>query len=131
MRRSGRWVTSPAERFREPGTFRATSAEDETATAAERPAVLVLDPAGKPEHGRISAMGSAPKARRGCWKVGEKDLGVRPVKVGELHLNRHWGGNFTYTSTRSSTFQIGVSQSGDNWKLGGSVSLGDEVSGEG
>ena len=111
-------MTSPAERFREPGTFHATSVEDEAATnAAERPAVLVLDPAGKPEPGRFSAMESVPKARRGCWKVGEKDLGVRPVKVGELHLNRHWGGNFTYTSTRSSSFQIGVSQSGDNWKL--------------
>jgi hypothetical protein len=128
-RRSGRWVTSPAERFREPGTFRATSAEDETAIATERPAVLVLDPAGKPEPGRISAMG-APKARRGCWKVGEKDLGIRPVKVGELHMNRHWGGNFVYTSTKTSSFQIGVSRSGDNWKLGGSVTLGDEISNE-
>ena len=130
-RRSGRWVTSPAERFREPGSFQPMSADDvAAASAGERPAVLVLDPAGKPEPGRFSAMGSVPKARRGCWKVGEQDLGVRPVKVGELHLNRHWGGNFTYTSTRSSSFQIGVSRSGDNWKLGGSVSLGDEISGE-
>jgi hypothetical protein len=129
-RRSGRWVTSPAERFREPGTFRATSTEDEAATAAERPAVLVLDPAGKPEQGHFSAMGSVPKARRGCWNVGEKDLGVRPVKVGELHLNRHWAGNFTYTSTKTSSFQIGVSRSGDNWKMGGSVTLGDEISGK-
>ena len=130
-RRPGRWVTSPAERFREPGTFHAMSADDAAAAReAERPAVLVLDPTGKPEPGRFSAMGSVPKARRGCWNVGEKDLGVRRVKVGELHLNRHWAGNFTYTSTKTSSFQIGVSRSGDNWKLGGSVSLGDEVSGE-
>ena len=130
-RRSGRWVTSPADRFSAPDSLRAMSAEEEAATnGAERPAVLVLDPAGKPEPGRFSAMGSVPKARRGCWKVGEKDLGVRPVKVGELHLNRHWGGNFTYTSTKTSSFQIGVSRSGDNWKLGGSVSLGDEISNE-
>jgi hypothetical protein len=127
--RAGRWVTSPAERFREPGTYRAASVEDQVTTEAERPAVLVLEPGAKPEPGRFAAA-AVPKARRGCWKVGEKDLGVRPVKVGELHLNRHWGGNFTYTSTRSSSFQIGVSQSGDHWKLGGSVSLGDEVSGE-
>lgn len=130
-RRSGRWVTSPAERFREPGTFRAASVEKgATAKATERPAVLVLDPEVGAEKDRFTAFGSVPKARRGCWKVGEKDLGVRPVKVGELHLNRHWGGNFTYTSTRSSSFQIGVSRSGDNWKLGGSVTLGDEVSDE-
>lgn len=130
-RRSGRWVTSPAERFRKPGTFQAMSVEDEAAVGTERPAVLVLDPAGKPEPGRISAMGkSVPKARRGCWKVGEKDLGKRPVKVGELHLNRHWAGEFTYTSTKTSSFQIGVSRSGDNWKLGGSVTLGDEISDE-
>ncbi|HEV3364922.1 MAG TPA: hypothetical protein VG795_12435, partial [Acidimicrobiia bacterium] len=128
--RTGRWVTSPAERFREPGTYRALSVEDEaTANEAERPAVLVLEPGAKAERGRFVAA-EVPKARRGCWNVGEKDLGVRPVKVGELHLNRHWGGNFTYTSTRSSSFQIGVSRSGDNWKLGGSVSLGNEVSGE-
>jgi hypothetical protein len=128
--RRGRWVTSPAERFREPGTYRAASVEDEaTAGEAERPAVLVLEPAGKAEPGRFSAA-SVPKARRGCWAAGEKDLGVRGVKVGELHLNRHWGGNFTYTSTKSSSFQIGVSRSGDNWKLGGSVSLGNEISGE-
>ena len=130
-RRPGRWVTSPAERFREPGTYRAASVEDGAmASEAERPAVLVLDPEVGAEKGRFAAYGSVPKARRGCWNVGEKDLGVRPVKVGELHLNRHWGGNFTYTSTRSSSFQVGVSRSGDNWKLGGSVSLGDEVSGE-
>jgi hypothetical protein len=126
-RRSGRWVTSPADRLRDPGTFRAMSAEEES---AERPAVLVLDPAGKPEPGRFTAMGSVPKARRGCWKVGEKDLGVRPVKVGELHLNRHWAGNFTYTSTKTSSFQIGVTRSGDNWKMGGSVTLSDEISGK-
>jgi hypothetical protein len=114
-RRAGRWVTSPAERFREPGTYRAASVEDEVTTEAERPAVLVLEPGVKPEPGRF-APAEVPKARRGCWNVGEKDLGVRPVKVGELHLNRHWGGNFTYTSTRSSSFQIGVSRGGDNWK---------------
>jgi hypothetical protein len=130
-RRSGRWVTSPAERFREPGTFRAASVEEgETAKATERPAVLVLDPEVGAEKGRFTALESVPKARRGCWKVGEKDLCVRPVKVGELHLNRHWGGNFTYRSTRSSSLQIGVSRSGDNWKLGGSVTLSDEISGE-
>ena len=128
--RAGRWVTSPAERFREPGTYRAASVENETTAAdAERPAVLVLEPGAKPEPGRFTAA-EVPKARRGCWSVGEKDLGVRPVKVGELHLNRHWGGNFTYTSTRSSSFQIGVSRGGYNWKLGGSVSMSDEVSDE-
>jgi hypothetical protein len=130
-RRPGRWVSSPAERFREPGTYRAASVQEgETATATERPAILVLDPEGEAEKGQFTAYGSTPTARRGCWKVGEKDLGVRPVKVGELHMNRHWGGNFTYTSTKTSSFQIGVAREGDNWKLGGSVTLGDEISNE-
>src|SRR5688572_19332673 len=76
-RRAGRWMTGPADRFPQPGTYRVASVEDEaTATDAERPAVLVLEPGAKPEPGRFAAA-EVPKARRGCWNVGEKHIGVR------------------------------------------------------
>ena len=129
-RRPGRWVTSPAERFREPGTYRAASVEDgPTADEAERPAVLVLEPGGKAEKGRFSAMRMAPKpgavagtSGRRIWACGSQGWRAppQPALGRQLHLHEH---EVVQLPDRRFAKR-------DNWKLGGSVSLGDEISGE-
>jgi hypothetical protein len=52
-----------------------------------------------------------------------KEIGISPVAVGELHLGDAWGGTFGYTSTRSTSFQVGVSSAGHGWHVGGSESM--------
>lgn len=125
----GLWVTSPAERFatRDQGGYRTAAVdgqEAELVDPAERPSVLVLSRGGF----RPTSKGAAPtRAGRspeaGCSVSSSKDIGVSPIEVGELHLNGKWGGEFTYTNTRTTSFQIGVSQDGGPWKVGGSVSM--------
>jgi len=125
----GRWVTTPAERLAaEQGEIRALSAdakEDPAEVANEHPSVLVLRNQG--ERG-FSAQGSIPKpdkpADRNCLGVTKAEQvgdGIN-TKVGEVHLERDWTGNFSYSSTRSSSFQVGVRQGGQGWGVGGSTS---------
>ncbi|HET9770401.1 MAG TPA: hypothetical protein VFS16_05890 [Acidimicrobiia bacterium] len=124
--RRGRWVTTPAERLAaERGEIRALSAdadEDPAQVAMERPTKMVLS--GHGERG-VSAQG-APKpskpADRNCMALLEsKDLDVHFTKVGEVHADRQWGGFFQYSTTRSTSFQVGVRQGG-GWAVGGSTS---------
>jgi hypothetical protein len=116
----GRWVTSPADLFATDRGYRTASAADEDPGAAseeERPSVLVLSPRGRDRN--FSAKGVTD----GCGLSDSKDLGVKPVAVGELFLERAWGGTFNYTNTKTTSFQIGVSESGKDWRVGGSVSM--------
>jgi hypothetical protein len=125
----GRWITTPAERLAaERGEIRALSAdakEDPADVASERPPVMVLSNPG--ERG-FSAQGSIPNpdkpADRNCLGVTKAEQvgdGI-DTKVGEVHLDRDWTGNFSYSSTRSSSFQVGVRQGGPGWGVGGSTS---------
>jgi hypothetical protein len=128
-RAKGRWITTPAERLAaEQGEIRALSAdahEDRADIANEHPPVMVLSNRG--ERG-FSAKGSIPNpdkpADRNCLGVTRAEQvgdGIN-TKVGEVHLDRDWTGNFSYSSTRSSSFQVGVRQAGGGWALGGSTS---------
>lgn len=125
--RRGRWVTTPAERFAAEGDeIRALSvdaAEDPTQVANERPTTMVLSGQGE---SRISAQGKPPlpkPADRNCMALLEsQDLDVHFTKVGELHAEKDWSGHFEYTSTRSTSFQVGVRQGGGPWAVGGSTS---------
>jgi hypothetical protein len=125
----GRWVTTPAERLAaEDGEIRALSAdanEDAAEVATEHPAVMILSGRGDRP---ISAQGSAPwpdkPADRNCMTVlKSEEIGNGiDTKVGEVHLDRDWTGNFSYSSTRSSSFQVGVRQAGRGWAVSGSTS---------
>ncbi|MGH9000744.1 MAG: hypothetical protein ACRDY7_15300 [Acidimicrobiia bacterium] len=122
----GRWVTTPAERELAPGRTRAFRAaadqgEPPEAVAVERPAVMTLSPSGEM---RVSAQGAtvAPRIPMCAGPQKTKNMGVHPVDVGELHLNRDWTGKFEYRSTSSTSFQVGVHQDGKGWSVGGSTS---------
>ena len=124
--RKGRWVTTPAERLAaEAGEIRALSAdatEDPAKVATERPATMVLSGHGEP---RFTAQGVPwrnPSDRNCMGLLESKDLDVALTKVGELHAERDWSGYFEYTSARSTSFQVGVRQSGQGWSVGGSTS---------
>jgi hypothetical protein len=39
-----------------------------------------------------------------------------------MHLEQGWSGKFSYATTSSSSFQVGVRQEGQGWSLGGSTS---------
>jgi hypothetical protein len=83
---------------------------------------MVLSGHGEP---RFSAQGVPweKPADRNCMTVLEsKDLDVQYTKVGELHADRDWSGYFEYTTTRSTSFQVGVRQAGQGWSVGGSTS---------
>jgi hypothetical protein len=125
--RRGRWVTTPAERVAaEQGEIRALSAdaaEHPAEVAKERPTTMVLSGQGEP---RFSAQG-APKpdkpSDRNCMALLEsRDLDVHFTKVGEVHADRDWSGYFEYTSSRSTSFQVGVRPAGQGWSVGGSTS---------
>lgn len=127
----GRWVTNPGDLLAgvsETKAFRASEAESVAATAQERPNVLVVsDSPGK----TFAPMSDPSHSPDPGWCVGPKetkDIGVSPVGVGELHLNRNWGGLFSYTNTKNTSFQIGVSQDGKSWRAGGSKSMGKNSS---
>lgn len=128
----GRWVTSPAELLVPPaghgrGFQPASVDEEEPVVTGERPTMLVLRGGGASAAKRSSTPMSGGHAPEGmsCWPEGSQEVGVRPVAVGELHLNDAWGGLFEYTNTRSTSFQVGVSYDGGSWQAGGSVSMDD------
>jgi hypothetical protein len=73
--------------------------------------VKVLESTGLiPFQGSTAA--DRPREVRGWSRSYDKDAGIHPVAVGELHLNAHWGGLFEYTNTRTTSFQAGVSHDG-------------------
>jgi len=110
-----RWVSDPADRFG--GGKRADSGN---APAAERPSELVIPVSATTVH---TAEGHSPDPG---WCVGplkSEDAGRSGVGVGEMHLNRSWGGYFNYTNTKTTSFQMGVSQDGAHWSVGGSSTM--------
>ena len=120
----GRWLTTPADRAAaEQGTFRAAAAPDPEATGRERPAVMTL--AGGSDR-PIKAQAAKPPPLRqegmcaGPYKT--EKLGMTYTPVGELHLDRAWSGKFAYTTTHSTSFQIGVQHDGGGWAVAGSTS---------
>lgn len=125
--RKGRWVTTPAERqAAERGEIRALSAdatEDSAEVAKERPTTLILSGRGEP---RFSAQGKPPRqkpADPNCiGLLDSKDLDVYFTKVGEVHAAPEWSGYFAYTTTRSTSFQVGIRHAGQGWSVGGSTS---------
>jgi hypothetical protein len=117
----GHWVTTPADLAAPPGEFHAAEAPPVPET--ERPTNLVLDGSAP---ATIHAMNESPPqapAGRSCGLLRSKDMGVHPVAVGEMHLRDAWGGLFDYTSTKSTSFQTGVSYAGRGWQVGGSNSM--------
>jgi hypothetical protein len=123
---AGHWVTDPAVREApQSGRFSATAAPDES-TSHERPRVMALsaegaEPASKDDtRSRAMSEGHSPEPGW-CVANGSADRGVHRVAIGELHLNRDWGGLFEYTNTRTSSFTAGVSRDAKYWKAGGSV----------
>jgi hypothetical protein len=84
---------------------------------------MVLSGHGEP---RFSAQGKPPMpkpADRNCMALLEsRDLDVHFTKVGEVHADREWSGYFEYSTTRSTSFQVGVRQGGQGWSVGGSTS---------
>lgn len=125
---AGRWVTDPAARESTPrrGRYSAATATAEGSndrTAAERPKVMTLSAEGaQASESTFRAMSEGHSPEGGwCAPDGSTDKGVSRVAIGELHLNRDWGGLFEYTNTRTSSFTVGVSHDGRRWKGGSSV----------
>lgn len=124
----GRWVTTPAERLAtEQGEIRALSVdarEDPAEVATERPPTMVLSNQGERTFSAQGIPNPDKPADRNCLGVTKAEQvgdGIN-TKVGEVHLDRDWTGNFSYSSTKSSSFQVGVRQAGQGWGLGGSTS---------
>jgi len=124
----GYWVTTPAGRLAtergEVSALSADGAEDPDDVAQEHPPVMVLSGHGERA---FSAQGSAPSPKRpadpNCMAIlKSEDLGVINTKVGEVHLDRDWSGFFAYTTSRHSSFQVGVRPAGQAWSVGGSTS---------
>jgi hypothetical protein len=119
----GRWVTTPADRAAgEAGTFRAAAASDPETVNLERPAVMTLQQTDRPIRAQVAR---PPDGRRygmcaGPYKT--ENLGMTYTPVGELHLDRAWSGQFAYSTTRSTTFQVGVRIERGGWEAGGSTS---------
>jgi hypothetical protein len=125
----GRWLTTPAERAAaEAGSFRATAAADPDAVNRDRPAVMTL--ADGSSNRPIKAQAAKPPPLRqegmcaGPYKTEKLPLPDQGVftPVGELHLDRAWSGEFAYTSTHSTSFQVGVRHDGGGWAVAGSTS---------
>ena len=117
-----RWVSDPAERVG--GTRQTPSGE---APATERPAELVIPTSSPPTTVRTSE-GHSPDPG---WCVGPlkaEDAGTSGVGVGEMHLNRSWGGFFNYANTKTTSFQIGASADGSHWKVAGSSTMSHQSS---
>jgi len=126
---SGRWLSSPAARLTRTVTGQSADAAADQAEdlTHERPAVLTLS-AADPSGSTVSAMWdqprTGPKGKARCVARERSDQPVRPVVVGELHRERRWGGEFVYSNTRSTSWQVGWSESGvTDWKLAGSASF--------
>ena len=124
----GRWLTTPADRAAaEAGTFRASAAPDPEAVNRERPTVMTLAPgtdgpiraqAAKPPDGRRYGMCAGPYKTE---RIPAPDQGIF-TPVGEMHLVQAWSGEFAYTTTNSTSFQVGVRPEGRGWSVGGSTS---------
>jgi len=110
----GRWITDPAEL--------ASGAASDVTSTNQRPKVLTTVALRTPS-GEDRDQGHAPKGVGSCWMTSAKGAGDHYVAVGELHLDRDWGGMFEYSQSRYSSFQIGVSHEGSGWSVGGSVSM--------
>jgi hypothetical protein len=109
--RAGRWITRPGEL--EPG-----GVELPGFPAEERPPVLVIRP---PATGAAIPAATPPPVGL-CAMTKKRDLDPGYVTVGELHLNTGWAGEFTYTNTKSTSFEVGWRPAGKNWSGGGSSS---------
>ena len=129
----GRWATTPGERAAaEAGTFRAAAAPDQASLDRERPTVMTLTgTSDRP----ITAQGAKPPPMRqygmcaGPYKterIPAPDQG-NFTPVGEMHLEQSWSGQFAYTTTRSTSFQVGVQREGEAWSVGGSSSTVKET----
>jgi hypothetical protein len=126
----GRWLTTPSEReaASQGGQFRATAAAPTAEVAKERPSVLRLSKGIQDlDTPRFAARGSS--ATSGCGLYKKEDAGVRPTGIGELFLQAGWGGTFAYTNTRTTSFQIGLSDDGKAWGVGGSTTVSRQVQG--
>ena len=124
----GRWLTTPAQRAAaESGTLHATAAPDPDAVARDRPAVMTLTTgpdrpikaqAAKPPPLRQEGMSAGPTKTQKLEV--HKDVDYTPV--GELHLDRAWSGEFAYTTSHSTSFQVDFRHDSGPWGLGGSTS---------
>jgi hypothetical protein len=120
----GRWLTTPTQRAAaEQGPIRATAAGDADAIGRDRPAVMALS--GGPDQGVHAQAVKPPPLRQegmcaGPYKT--ENVGVNYTPVGELHLERGWGGQFVYTTTHSTSFQVGARHDGGGWYVAGSSS---------
>lgn len=124
----GRWLTTPAERAAaESGTLHATAAPDPDAVARDRPAVMTLTTgpdrpikaqAAKPPPLRQEGMCAGPTKTQ---PIPLPDQGVF-TPVGEMHLEQAWSGQFSYTTSHSTSFEVGVHHDGGGWSAGGSTS---------
>jgi len=112
----GRWVTSPAERA-DPG-----SSVSDDALDREHPAVMTLVDSGKAGSMPVAMPPPQRQAGQCAGPYKTEDLGVHMTKVGELHLEKQWLGTFTYTTTKSTSFQVGFRAEGKDWSAGGSNS---------
>jgi hypothetical protein len=123
----GRWLTTPADRAAaEQGTFRATAASESEDLDRERPTAMTL--VGASERSITAQAAKPPPLRQEGMCAGPyttqtlpaKDVGYTPV--GELHLDRGWSGQFVYTTTHSTSFQVGARAEGGGWYVSGSSS---------
>lgn len=122
----GRWVTTPAALLATPKAFALAGYETPEALSTERPSILTLERGGASVPLAKRPGGNPPKGETHCAPSPRyRDVGVSPVAVGELHREAHWGGEFVYTSTKSSSFQIGGSATGEGWKVAGSKSMSE------
>jgi hypothetical protein len=117
------WSTRTAETERD-GTVSA-KATGTDAGVPDRPAVMTLHPSPARAEGSFHAM--AAKHRICFMKKDTRELGVTQVTVGELDLAQHWGGQFNYVDTNTSTFEVGFRYEGEGgWSAGGSSSFSKE-----
>jgi hypothetical protein len=123
----GRWVTTPVERIRAQShhdKMLATGVDGPSSAeiATERPAALVLgDAPGRP---LVTAQGASvgPRVPNCYGPQSSKKMGVHPVDVGEIHVNRDWKGIFEYRQASSTSFQVGSKWEGKGWSVAGSTS---------
>jgi hypothetical protein len=124
----GRWLTTPAQRVAaEDGNIRAASAPDPESVDRDRPAVMTLT-AG-PDHPIRAQSAKPPPLRQEGMCAGPTKTERLPLPdqghftpVGEMHLEQAWSGQFAYTTSHSTSFQVGVRHDGSGWSAGGSTS---------
>ena len=108
----GRWVTDPAERYR----------GAEPAIAFERPSALVL----ADEATRVPVK-TPPEPGR-CVYLDGRSLGKHYAQIGEMYMQQGWSGFFEYTSTKSTSWQVGASYDGGvSYKQAGTNTFSQSV----